>query len=218
MRIALRCAAALTALTVLAACTSASGGTQPSSGSVQTDTVTRTHSAPPPEQVTPIPTGPTTAATAHVCPYLDQRSAADTAGMRLAKITVLRSGGKVVGCRFYALQHPNASCSETCLRGEHLPGPHQPAIEIETYRYPSAVAAHNGFVRLSEHEGHNIQQAALVGQAPGLCFQAHFYPKDHGTDWACAFSNGKHMAVVRTVVTSPALNAILIARAVGKRV
>jgi hypothetical protein len=115
----------------------------------------------------------------------------------------------VVGCRFYALQ------DSPLHESEHLPGPHQPAIEIVTVRYPSTIAAHNAFVRLSE-KGRNVQQASIVGQAPGLCFQTDFYPKDDGLDWACAFSKGDVMVVVRTVVTSPALNAILVARAVAK--
>ena len=132
--------------------------------------------------------------------------------MRLARIAVLRSGGSVVGCRFYALQHSPLSISE------NLPGPHQPAVEIETYRYRSATDAHNGFVRLAEKEGSNLQQDRIVGRALGLCYQTRFYPKDHGTDWACAFSKGTVMAVVRTVVTSPALNAKRVARAIAAKI
>jgi hypothetical protein len=210
-------AAGLAAL--LAGCTPSSGGVPVTpSPTVRTDTVTRTQPPPPAPDASPIDTGPTSAATASRCPFLDQQSAAHRVGMRLAKITVLRSGGAVVGCRFYALQHPTASCDETCLRGEHLPGPSQPAVEIETFEYRSAIAAHNGFVRRSEAAGTNLERASLVGQAPGLCFQTHFYPKDGGTDWACAFSKGRTVAIVRTVVTSPALTAILVAREVSQRV
>ena len=86
------------------------------------------------------------------------------------------------------------------------------------HRYPSAKDAHNGFVRLSEKEGTNFQQDSIVGQAPGLCFETHFYAKDHGTDWACAFSKGTTAVVVRTVVVRAALNALLVARAVAARV
>jgi hypothetical protein len=209
----------LGALAVLSACTSGSGGgTTAPSTIVQTQVITQTPSSSPVKIVRPINTGPTTAATANACPFLDEQSAADKVGMRLAKITVLRSDGKAVGCRFYALQHPNASCDASCLAKEHLPGRRQPAIEIETYRYPSAKDAHNGFVRMSEKEGTNFSQVAIVGQAPGLCFQTHFYGKDKGADWACAFSKGTTAAVVRTVVTRGTLSATVVARAVANRV
>ncbi len=220
VRVALRVVAVLTALTVLSACTFRSGGKSSAAPStaVQTQIVTTTPSQSPIRIVPPIKTGPTTAATASTCPLLDEASATKRGGMRLGKITVLRSGGRVVGCRFYGLQHPNASCDASCLQKERLPGPNQPAIEIETYRYPSAKDAHNGFVRMSEQQGTNLQQDKIVGQAVGLCFQTHFYANDNGTDWACAFSKGTTVAVVRTVVTSPALTAILVARAVASRV
>ncbi len=131
--------------------------------------------------------------------------------MRLARITALTSGGATVGCRFYALQGSPLS------RSEHLPGPHQPALEILVSRYPSDLAAHNAFVRLDQAEGTNPQQASIVGQAPGLCFQTSFDAADKGKDWACAFSKGKLMVVLRTVVTKSALNVILVSRAVAAR-
>lgn len=195
-----------TALTSLGACTSGAGSPAPTTRTV-VRTVVDSPSAP---VVPPISTGPTKAAAAAKCPYADEQSTANRVGMRLARITVLRSGGRVVGCRFYALQGSPLSTSE------HLPGPHQPAVEIETFRYPSDVSAHNAFVRASER-GRNVQQASIVGQAPGLCFQINFFAEDHGTDWACSFSKGKAMAIVRTVVTSPALNAVAVARAVASK-
>jgi hypothetical protein len=219
VRVALRCTAVLGALALLSACTSGSGGgTTAPSTVVRTQVITNTPSSSPVKIVHPINTGPTTAAVANACPLLDEQSAAKKVGMRLEKITVLRSGGKTVGCRFYALQHPNASCDATCLANEHLPGPHQPAIEIETYRYPSAKDAHNGFVSMSEKQGTNFDRVNIVGHAPGLCFQIHFYPKDKGTDWACAFSKGKTAVVVRTAVTKEQLNATYVAQAVAARV
>ncbi|HEY7010910.1 MAG TPA: hypothetical protein VH395_18305 [Jatrophihabitantaceae bacterium] len=204
-----RAALVLVAVALLASCTSG-GGTPSSSPSVRTETVTHTRS-PTAEPTAPISTGPTRATTAATCPLLPTRQAADHVGMRLARITVLHSGGKVVGCRFYALQDSPLSESE------HLPGPKQPVIEITTFRYPSERAAHNAFVRIAEH-GSNVQTASIVGQAPGACFQTDFYAKDDGEDWACAFSKGDTMVLVRTVVTSPALSAILVARAVAERI
>lgn len=129
--------------------------------------------------------------------------------MRLARITVLRSGGRTVGCRFYALQ------GGPLHQSEHLPGPNQPAVEIVSSRYSSATAAHNAFVLLAQ-KGTNLQQATIVGQTMGLCFQTDFYSKDKGSDWACTFSNGTTLVLVKTVVTSPALNAILVSRAIAQ--
>jgi hypothetical protein len=210
VRAVLRLGGLALALALLGACTSGAGSPPSTAPSVRTQTVVHTKT-PSPAPTAPIDTGPTKAATASKCPLLAQQTAADTIGMRLARITVLRSGGKVVGCRLYALQ------GSPLAQSEHLPGPNQPAIEIETVRYPTMPAAHNAFVRLGE-KGSNVQQAAIVGQGPGLCFQVRFYPKDNGKDWACAFNVANVLVVVRTVVTSPALSAILVARAVAKNI
>jgi hypothetical protein len=127
--------------------------------------------------------------------------------MRLAKITVLHSAGSVIGCRFYALQ--NSALHDS----ERLPGPNQPAVEIVTQRFRSAVDAHNAFVRAAE-SGRNAQQEDLGRSVTGLCFQIDFYAKDHGSDWACAASLGAKTLLVRTVVTSPALDAATVTRRV----
>ena len=55
---------------------------------------------------------------------------------------------------------------------------------------------------------------ATADRAPGACYQDSFYPPDRGRDWACAFAIGTSVVLVRTVVTSPALNVIQVARAV----
>ncbi len=199
--------AACTVAAVLLSAGCGSGGASPAP-SPSTSTITGTRPAPSGA----IHSAPTRASSAPLCPLLGRQSAADKVGMRLARITVLTSGGATVGCRFYALQGSPLS------RSEHLPGPHQPAIEILLTRYRSALAAHNAVVRLGQRQGTNPQQASIVGQAPGLCFQTDFAAGDNGTDWACAFSTGTVMVVVRTVVTSPALNAILVSRAVASHI
>jgi hypothetical protein len=170
-------------------------------------------SSPASVAVTPVSTGPTTAAAAASCPYAGTEFVHNTVGMRLGKLTVLKSGGKIVGCRFYPLSHPTAQCDATCLQGEHLPGPNQPVVEITTQRYASSVAAHNAFVLVAQR-GANPQQADLGGGIVGVCYQTDFYAKDHGTDWACAASKGTTAVFVRTVVTSPALNAKLVTQQV----
>lgn len=189
---------------VAAGCTS-SGVAAPSGTTTRTVVGTRTSTAPV-GPTTPVSTGPTTAARAAACPLLAKQQAADRVGMRLERITVLHSGRKVVGCRFYALQ------GSPLHNSEHLPGPNQPAIEIETTRYASPVAAHNAFV-LEARRGKNPQQVT-IGNTIGVCFQIPFYKPDHGTDWACAFSRGTTKVSVRTVAQS-ALDAIRATRAVA---
>ena len=183
------------------ACTSSSTN-RPPTDSVTTSTRTLTSSA----ASAPINTGPTTAATASSCPLIATQTVAGDVGMRLERVTVLRSGGKVVGCRIYALQ--NSPLHES----EHLPPANQPVIEIRMTKYPSALAAHNAFVKVAD-AGSNPQQATIHGTT-GVCFQTAFYSKDAGADWACAWSVGTTSVLLRTVVTSPALNAILVARAI----
>ena len=128
--------------------------------------------------------------------------------MRLAKITVLRSGGKLVGCRFYALQNSPLHDSE------HLPGPHQPAVQITTTTYASPNAAHNAFV-LDARRGRNPQQAQ-IGRTTAVCYQIPFYEHDHGRDWACSFNLGVKKVTIKTVVTSAALYVIEVSRIVAR--
>src|SRR5690242_19623355 len=126
---ALRTALLAVPAVLLTACTS-SGTAAPTPSTstrtvIGTRTVTATTSRP-----APVTSGPTTTATAARCPLLDTPQAAARVGMRLGRITVQRSGGRIVGCRFYTLQ------GSPLAHSEHLPGPKQPAIEIETTRYP----------------------------------------------------------------------------------
>jgi hypothetical protein len=131
--------------------------------------------------------------------------------MRLGRLTVLKSGGRAVGCRFYALQGGSLHATE------HLPGPEQPVVEVATWRYATATAAHNAFV-LAARAGRNPQQTSLGRAGTGVCYQVAFYPKDHGTDWACGASVGALRVLVRTVDTTEALIAATVTRAVLRRV
>jgi hypothetical protein len=192
---------------VLTACSSAhSAAPTPRRKVTQVRTFTSTRTVGPSDAPTaPVSTGPTSSATARSCPWLDQQTAADQVGMRLERITVQRSRGGIVGCRFYAVQN------SPLHQSEHLPGRHQPAIEITTTRYAAARAAHNAFVRLAQR-GRSVQQATIGRSAVGLCFQTAFYSRDHGRDWACAVNLGSTLLEVRTVVVSPAFNVIEVAR------
>lgn len=191
---------------LLSACTSSGEAAPAPSTQVETVIATKTPSG---AATAPVPTGPTTTARATSCPLLGTQEAANRVGMRLARITVLRSGGNVVGCRFYALQHSYLHDTE------HLPGPNQPAVEIEAVRYASDTAAHNAFVREAER-GENPQQAR-IGNTTGVCFQTDFYQPDKHHDWACAFNVGDTKVAVRTVVVSGAFDVIEVARAVARQ-
>ena len=192
---------------LLVACTSSGPGDPAPSTVTQTvtGTVTRTPSVGP---IAPVATGPTTTSVAASCPLLPTQQAANRVGMRLARVTVLHSGDKVVGCRFYALQNSPLHNSE------NLPGPHQPAVQITTATYASADAAHNAFV-LDARRGSNPQQAQ-IGRTTGVCYQIPFYKHDHGRDWACSFNLDATKVTIKTVVVTPALNVIEVARVVAR--
>lgn len=199
-----RTAAAVSVMVVavlLAGCTSE----RAHPGTTRTDTRTATVTTIPTGG--PIAAGPTTTA-AGTCTLLPKQAAANDLGMRLAKEQVLTSGGKQIGCEFFAIQDSPLHTSE------RLPGPDQPVLRITSARYASAVEAHNAMVLLAE-AGTNPQQVRIASGNIGLAFQTDFYPKDNGTDWACAFSIGTTLALVYTVATSTSLNAIEIARAVA---
>ena len=184
--------AATSAALLLAACTSGSTPTPP------TSVVTST--APATAAPSPVSSGPTTAASAASCPLATESFVHLTMGIRLGRVTVLHSGGRVVGCRFYAQQKPDGSCNATCLAKEKLPGPNQPAVEITTQRYASANDAHNAFV-LRAGTSAGITQQDFDGTT-GLCFQTAFDPRDKGTDYACTVNKGSTTVLVRTVDTA----------------
>jgi len=192
-------------LAASAACTSsASPPASPAPGTTISSTVTVTPSTPPPPAA-----APTRAVTAGSCPFVDTAFVHDTMGMRLGRLSVLRSGGATVGCRFFALQGAYAN--------EHLPGPHQPVVEIATWRYATATAAHNAFV-LAAQGGRNPQQTSLGRGGTGVCYQAPFYPQDHGQDYACGASVGTLRVLVRTVDTTSTFSTAAVTRAVLRHV
>jgi hypothetical protein len=157
----------------------------------------------------PIAAGPTKTASG-TCALVPKQTVADDLGMRLDRENVLTSGGKQVGCEFFAIQGSPLATSE------RLPGPNQPVLRITSARYPSALEAHNAMVLLAG-AGTNPQQITVKAGNTGLAFQTKFDPQDHGTDWACTFTSGTTLVVIHTVVTSPALNAIEVAKAVATK-
>ena len=177
-------------------------------------TITRTR-PPAPATPGPVSAGPTPATDASSCPYLGLQSAADKVGMRLDKITVLKVEGKRRGLPVLrACRHPNAQCSETCLAAE-APAGDQPAIEITSMRYPGEVAAHNAFVLLAAHGHARPAGDDRAGQHRAV-LPDRVLSEGQRQDWACTFSVGT-LVVVKTVVTSPAFNAIQVAKAVAPK-
>jgi hypothetical protein len=185
----------------LAGCTS-SAGTPASTRTLTSTIVTTVAPAAPPS----VPAAPTTAA-ARSCPLVGTAFVRDTMGMRLGRLTVLRSAGRVVGCRFYALQGSPLHASE------HLPGPRQPVVEVATQRFASATAAHNALVSAARG-GRNPQQVPFGRAGTGVCYQTAFYPKDRGRDWACGATLGTLRVLVRTVDTTGTFSTATLTRAV----
>ena len=165
-----RAAAGLVAsLTVLAGCTHAARqakSTTPATTSSAAASPSKT-SAKPTRPPSALPTTSTEAA----CPFLDVATAAADVGVRMGRITVQSTGGKPIGCRFFADQDPNYRASE------HLPGPNQPVMQIVSNHYANATAAHNATVKIAQ-AGHNAYQADLSAGVEGISFQTRFDPAD----------------------------------------
>jgi hypothetical protein len=193
-------AAAVLAALGGAACTA--GGNTPAAS--RTVTETRVATTTPPPHPVPLNTGPTISAKADRCPLLDTQRAAGDVGMRLARITVQRSGGAVVGCDFFALQNSPLATSE------RLPGPNQPVISLRIEHYVDATAAHNAMV-LRAQAGTDAGTTQLPGGVVGVIYRARFDPQDAGGDWACAFARGAVLTVVQTAVPDTSLNAVTLA-------
>jgi hypothetical protein len=147
---------------------------------------------------------------AHSCPFAVTTFVRSTMGMRLGRLTVLRTRGQTVGCRIYALQNSPLHVSE------HLPGPHQPVVEIVTRHLSTARMARDAFILLSR-KGKNAARVNF-GRHVGVCFQTDFYPRDDGNDWACATSVGRTEVVVRTVDTTGTFSTAAVTKRVLRRV
>lgn len=187
---------------LLAGCASSRPGSEPSRPGASTSlTPSRDASTSRPTDAAagPIAAGPTTSADG-TCPFIEQPTAANDVGVRTGRITVQTSGGRPVGCRFYADQDPAYSASE------HLPGPDQPVLQISSSRYPSTTSAHNAMVRIAE-AGSSARADSLSRQIEGISFQTRFYPPDQGRDWAYTFRVATAVVVVMTVQTDTSFDA-----------
>jgi hypothetical protein len=199
-------AAVLTSGLVLAGCTSQSSPAPASPTPVVTQTLT---SPPPSVATTPISTGPVTAKSGS-CPFISLSAAMNVIGQRLARSTELRSGGATIGCRFYAIQGSALHTSE------NLPGPNQPDIEITTARYASADAAHNAVVTTAE-AGTEFAQVSITGTYAAI-YRTRFDPTDGSRDWACVFSIGTRLVVIKTADDNESASVVGIAKLVARKI
>jgi len=201
-----RVAAALAALAFvvsLAACTKSSPKQDTSSTSSSAPS-TPTRSI---DQTGPVSVGNITEKTTSSCPYLSFDTAKNDAGMRLQRIATLHQNGKVVGCRFFP----------AVFTSEKLPPTSQVVIEIVVSEYANHTAANNAFIRIAE-AGKNFQQEEVATGNTGLCYETTLWAKDQGTDWACTFSKGTKVVVIRTVVNGSSFNVVQLAKAVYPKV
>ena len=190
--------AALLALALaLAACSSG-----PGSANLVTPSVPQSNG---PEGV-----GPIHEVKAKSCPLATTDFIRNTMGMRLGRVTRLR-GNDLSGCRFYALQ------GSSLHNSEHLPGPKQPVLEILTRRFGLPFEARKAMLFLAQ-VNKNAQHVPLGKAGGGVCFQTKFYPKDHGTDWACAAVKGSTEVVVHSVDTTGTFSTGSVVKAVLARV
>jgi len=205
-RIPARVAAALAALVFvvsLAACTKSSPKQQVSiTSSAPVTTPSRSI-----DQTGAVSVGKITEKTVSTCPYLSFDDAKNDAGMRLSRIATLMQNGKVVGCRFFP----------AVFQSEKLPPTTQTVIEIVISTYANHTAANNAFIRIAE-AGKNFQQEQVAAGNTGLCYETTLWSKDKGTDWACTFSKGSKVVVIRTVVNGSSFNVVQLAKAVYPKV
>lgn len=152
-------------------------------------------------------TAPVTAASVASCGLLATASAESSIGMRLARVEALTQATSAAGCRFYALQGTALSQSE------HLPGPNQPALEIDLVGYADQTSAHNAAVAAALAGSHQ-QVVTLTGGTQGDVFQTAFDPTDGNNDWVLVFSKGSTLVTVKTAISDTSLDAVEVANQV----
>ena len=191
---------------VVLAVTACQGGQSADAPPTIASTHTRTIT-PSPAETGPVDVRPTTAADAVTCPILMTQTAADTTGMRLARVQVLRQGGTTIGCRFYALQGSPLATSE------HLPGPNQPVVEITSSTFANTIAAHNALARLAD-AGTDPAQYTISDGIIAVAFRTRFDPSDGAKDWAVAFNKDSTLVVIKTAISNTSDDALGIAQTV----
>ncbi len=141
------------------------------------------------------------------CPYIastpDENPAvnvADIEGDHVYRTTVLTKLSPV-GCRFYFYAPPFEAIAE-----------------IAPHRFASALDAHNAMVLTATKTG--TDATGKPGILPGVdavLYRTRFFGPDGARDWACAFAKGRVLVVVRTQRSDTSLNALLLAKAVARK-
>ena len=171
-------------------------------------TDTTTHTATPSAGPTgPVDTRKVVVSDAAACPMLSATDAAQLGGMRLARIQVLKRGTSVVGCRFFAIQGSYLAASE------HLPGPNQPVIEIDSSRYATELDAHNALAVIST-KGTDQNQYTIATGIVGVAYRTTFDPQDGNRDWAVGFNKKATLVILRTARYDSSYTAVQLAQAI----
>lgn len=199
---ALALTGALTVVFGLAGCSSASGPADPPpSTRVITRTETVAPSAPVPPTLTAVPplvpgAAPPAGQREQSCPYLASGTVADIVGSHVYRTT---TGDQECRFFFYA-------------------APYNAVADIVQTTYGSAADAVTAMTVLASAPGREGRRQPGIGPGiDGALFRAPLVAADDGRDWACAFTAGATLVVVRTQRTDTSQPALDLATAVAQR-
>jgi hypothetical protein len=142
------------------------------------------------------------------CPYIASTpeenpkvNVADIEGDHVYRTTVLTKL-KPVGCRFYFYAPPFEAIADIVPR-----------------TFPTALDAHNAMVLTATKTGIQATgKPAIVKGVDAVLYRTKFFGPDGRRDWACVFAKGRVMVVVHTQRSDTSLNALLLAKAIAKRI
>lgn len=187
---------------LLAACSSRSAPDVPPSTRVVTriETVHSTATAPVPPALAVVPpltpgAAPPAGQRERACPYLAAAQVADTVGSHVYRTTT-----DATGCRFF-----------------FYAAPYNAVADVMVTTYASASDATTAMTALASVPGRDGRGQDGIGPGvSGVLFRAPLVPADGGRDWACAFTSGARLAVVRTQRTDISQPALDLATALVK--
>ncbi|HEU5007607.1 MAG TPA: hypothetical protein VFT67_11560 [Jatrophihabitantaceae bacterium] len=142
------------------------------------------------------------------CPYIastpDENpkvNVADIEGDHVYRTTVLTKL-KPVGCRFYFYAPPFEAIADVV--------PHTFRTDLD---------AHNAMVLTATKTGTQAMgKPSILAGVDAVLYRTKFFGPDGRRDWACVFAKGKLMVVVHTQRSDTSLNALLLAKAIARRI
>jgi hypothetical protein len=142
------------------------------------------------------------------CPYIastpDENpkvNVADIEGDHVYRTTVLTKL-KPVGCRFYFYAPPFEAVADIVPR-----------------RFPTVLDAHNAMVLTATRTGTQATgKPSILTGVDAVLYRTKFFGPDGRRDWACVFAKGKLMVVVHTQRSDTSLSALLLAKAIARRI